>query len=101
MIPSSVLLSRRARPAVCLLAGVLALGLGCTSGIIESDPVTQTLAHCGQRVEGAHYTVCGHWSTLAQSGATDGHLQVRGAVDSAPRAHGAAYAIQGGTFHAN
>jgi hypothetical protein len=101
VIATTVLLSRRARPAAYLLAGALALSLGCNSGIIESDPVTQTLAHCGQRVEGAHYTVCGHWSTLARSGVTDGRLVVRGAVDSAPGAHGASYAIQGGTFHAN
>lgn|GEM_PF-5381390 len=101
MITFCVLSLKRARPVACLLAGALALTLGCNSGIVQSDPVQQTLAHCGQRVEGAHYTVCGHWSTLARSSTTDGHLQLRGSVDSAPQTRGTGYAIQGGTFHAN
>lgn len=100
MSPFFLLRRVRVRP-VWLLAGALALALGCNSGIVQSVPVTQTLNHCGQRVEGAHYTVCGHWSTLAGPAASDGSLQVRGAVDSAPRPSGSRYAIQGGTFHAS
>jgi hypothetical protein len=77
------------------------LTTGCNAGISQPARVQETLAHCGQSVSGAHYTVCGHWSTLGQAETTQGALTVTGAIDSAPQTTGTRYAVQGGTFHAS